>query len=194
LEFLLCALTLEVQCFTVHPSHMILRTKIRQFWRTGNDSKQPYCHKCTRYRVENHRLAASHWQTLSHDVVHLVLSGIRTQNVNGDRHWLHSSCKSNYHTTTTSPMIEMELGFSMIWLKYWPSGAKRQSLSHMFHCIYLCIEYLKLVMLNLNTHTLNTKKVHSKRKWEIIPQQTRFMKCSTQMMRQRLWNLYNKKT
>jgi hypothetical protein len=93
-----------------------------------------------------------------------------------------------------SPIIEMELGFSMIWLKYWPSGVKRQSLSHMFHCIYLCIEYLKLVMLNLNTHTLNTKKVHSKRKWEIIPQQTRFMKCSTQMIRQRLWNLYNKKT
>ena len=57
-----------------------------------------------------------------------------------------------------SPIIEIELGFSMIWLKYWPSGVKRQSLSHMFHCIYLCIEYLKLVMLNLNTHTLITKR------------------------------------
>ena len=57
-----------------------------------------------------------------------------------------------------SPIIEMGLGFSMIWLKYCPSGVKRQSLSHMFHCIYLCIEYLKLVMLNLNTHTLITKR------------------------------------
>jgi hypothetical protein len=57
-----------------------------------------------------------------------------------------------------SPIIEMELGFSMIWLKYWPSGVKRQSPFHIFHCIYLCIEYLKLAMLNLNTHTLITKR------------------------------------
>jgi hypothetical protein len=70
-----------------------------------------------------------------------------------------------------SPIIEMELGFSMIWLKYCPSGVKRQSLSDMFHCIYLCIEYLKLVMLNLNTHTLITKKVHltRSRKWYSLP-------------------------
>jgi hypothetical protein len=34
---------------------------------------------------ENHRPATSHWQTLSHNVVHLALSGIRT-NISGDRH------------------------------------------------------------------------------------------------------------
>jgi hypothetical protein len=37
---------------------------------------------------ENHRLPASHWQTLSHNVVSSTprLSGIQTHNVSGDRH------------------------------------------------------------------------------------------------------------
>ena len=37
---------------------------------------------------ENHRPAASYWQTLSHNVVSSTppLSGIRTHNVSGDRH------------------------------------------------------------------------------------------------------------
>jgi hypothetical protein len=37
---------------------------------------------------ENHRPVASHWQTLSHNVVSSTprLSGIRTHNVSGDRH------------------------------------------------------------------------------------------------------------
>jgi hypothetical protein len=33
---------------------------------------------------ENHRPVASHWQTLSHNVVHLALIEIRTQNISGD--------------------------------------------------------------------------------------------------------------
>jgi hypothetical protein len=42
----------------------------------------------TRVPGENHRPATSHWQTLSHNVVSSTphLSGIRTCNVNGDRH------------------------------------------------------------------------------------------------------------
>jgi hypothetical protein len=42
---------------------------------------------------ENHRPVASHWQTLLHIVVSSwstpCLSGIHTNNVSGDRHWLH---------------------------------------------------------------------------------------------------------
>jgi hypothetical protein len=35
---------------------------------------------------ENHRPVTSHWQTLSHNVVHLALIEIRIHNVSGDRH------------------------------------------------------------------------------------------------------------
>jgi hypothetical protein len=38
---------------------------------------------------ENHRPVGSHWQTLSHNVVHLGLFGIRTGNISGDSHSLH---------------------------------------------------------------------------------------------------------
>jgi hypothetical protein len=36
-----------------------------------------------------HRPVASHWQTLSRNVLHLTLIKIWTQNISGDRHWLH---------------------------------------------------------------------------------------------------------
>jgi hypothetical protein len=35
---------------------------------------------------ENHQPVASHWQTLSHNVVHFALIGLRIHNINGDRH------------------------------------------------------------------------------------------------------------
>jgi len=53
---------------------------------------------------ENHRPAASHWQTLSHAVSSTPrLSGIRTHNLSG--------CKSNYHTITTTTVLD----FHFVW-------------------------------------------------------------------------------
>ena len=53
MEFLLCTLTPEVQCWTFHRNHVIWRTKITTFWRNGNDSKQPYCRKTKHKRTNN---------------------------------------------------------------------------------------------------------------------------------------------
>ena len=49
---------------------------------------------------ENHRSVASHWQTLSHNVISNThrLSGIQTQNFSD----CTVGCKSNYHTITTT--------------------------------------------------------------------------------------------
>ena len=64
---------------------------------------------------ENHRPVASHWQTLSHNVVQLALTEIklRTSVVTGTD--CIGSCKSNYHTitTTTAPWTRCRKSLKM---------------------------------------------------------------------------------
>jgi hypothetical protein len=38
---------------------------------------------------KNHRPITSHWQSVSHNVIHLSLIEIRTHDISGDRRWLH---------------------------------------------------------------------------------------------------------
>ena len=62
--------------------------------------------------TEKHRPAASHWQTLSHNVVFLAVSDSRIHNTSNVRHRLHiGNCKSNYHTITAAkdPYLYIEL-------------------------------------------------------------------------------------
>jgi len=67
---------------------------------------------------ENHRPVASHWQTLSHNVVSSTsrLSGIRTLVVIGTG--CIGSYISNYHAITTAPII----GLVKIRSLKWPSA------------------------------------------------------------------------
>ena len=53
---------------------------------------------------ENHRPVASHWQTLSQNVVHLALIEIRTH-ISGDRHLLQVVVNPTI-TATTAPLLE----------------------------------------------------------------------------------------
>ena len=48
--------------------------------------------------------------------VHLAISGIQIHNVGGDGHWFSDCtgfCKSNYHTTMTTPVIVYGLAISL---------------------------------------------------------------------------------
>ena len=65
---------------------------------------------------ENHRPAAIHWQTLSHNVVSSTprLIGFRIHNFNGDRYWLHQSLPQSYMSlyscNNVAPVTNLCLG------------------------------------------------------------------------------------
>ena len=73
----------------------------------------------TRVPGENHRPAVSHGQAFTHNVVSSTprFYGFRAHSIGGDRHWLHSSCKSNYHKiTNTMPLQNKDIYIMMIYV------------------------------------------------------------------------------
>ena len=78
---------------------------------------------------ENHWPVASHWETLSHNVVHLALIEIQTHNISGD---CIGSCKSNYHMITTTMALYAYCIFKML-----PNNDT--------YWVRLCYRYLTLI-------------------------------------------------
>ena len=58
---------------------------------------------------ENHRPAASHWQTLSHNAVHLAPRLIRTQNISGDSHWLQIQLPYDHDLEGSCVILEIDV-------------------------------------------------------------------------------------
>jgi hypothetical protein len=80
-------------CMSHHYLFMLFSFFHRWIWRSlyiyiyGKTNVLKCCnnlHVYCREPGENHRPVASHWQTLSHNVVHLALIKIRTHNISGD--------------------------------------------------------------------------------------------------------------
>jgi hypothetical protein len=67
---------------------------------------------------EHHWPVVSHWQTLSHNVVHLALIEIRNRNISGD---CIGSCKSNYHTITApiTPLVSSTFSYLYLRISYY---------------------------------------------------------------------------
>ena len=87
---------------------------------------------------ENHRTVASHWETLSHNVVHLALIEIRSHNISG----CIGSGKSNYHMISRRPLNAIE--YICKWTRY-----KGQNMEHRGHHAILHNICLKLPVLHV---------------------------------------------
>ena len=97
---------------------------------------------------ENQRPAASHWQTLSYNVVSSTprLSGIRTHNVNGERLWLHTWV---IYSTTIGPRWR-PTAISVVRVSWFHSW-------YILSCIYLVdAVHVRILLTNKYFRNLNT--------------------------------------
>ena len=89
---------------------------------------------------ENHQHASSHWQTLSHNVVHLAMNGVKLTTLVEIGTDCTGSCKSTYYMITTTTILKyIHLCISInneisIWMIYENIGMR--SVIYIFNIMY----------------------------------------------------------
>ena len=129
---------------------------------------------------ENHQPVASHWQTLSHNVVQIALSEIQTCNISGDGHWLHiGSCKSHYHTITPPPLLIIQFPTAMQILSLLLVLIKTWLAWNQDYLGTVAIIRIRIILMRVRQKSLVTKFCGRKRdntKWKLFSErQAKFL-------------------
>ena len=109
---------------------------------------------------ETHRPVASHWQTLSHNVIHISLIEIRTTSVVMSTHCI-GSCISNCHmiTSTTVP-VDVMIYLTIVLSDNHSLNLDLRSLKCLtYQQIQLFVKYVKFVNVKNLASTLYAKRL-----------------------------------
>jgi hypothetical protein len=109
---------------------------------------------------ETHRPVASHWQTLSHNVIHISLIEIRTTSVVMSTHCI-DSCISNCHmnTATTVP-VDVMIYLTIVLSDNHSLNLDLRSLKCLtYQQILLFVKYVKFVNVKNLASTLYAKRL-----------------------------------
>ena len=109
---------------------------------------------------ETHRPVASHWQTLSHNVIHISLIEIRTTSVVMSIHCI-DSCISNCHmiTATTVP-VDVMIYLTIVLSDNHSLNLELRTLKCLtYQQILLFVKYVKFVNVKNLVSTLNAKRL-----------------------------------